>query len=104
MTSPEETTEVLSEYEPIKIKRDEVLYQALELINNSRESAYGSPEENLGYIAELWSGYTGVPLRAHDVAIMMALLKIARLKNGPYNIDSWVDLAGYAALGAEVSS
>jgi hypothetical protein len=33
---------------------------------------------------------------------MMALLKIARLRNGPHR-DSNVDGAGYMALGAEMS-
>jgi hypothetical protein len=32
---------------------------------------------------------------------MLALLKIARLKNSPNHRDSWVDIAGYAACGAE---
>jgi len=42
-------------------------------------------------------------LKPHDVALMMALLKIARLKGNPIHGDSWVDLAGYAACGAESS-
>jgi hypothetical protein len=36
-----------------------------------------------------------------DVAAMLALLKIARLQQSPNHRDSWVDLAGYAACGAE---
>ena len=32
---------------------------------------------------------------------MMALLKIARVKYNPRHADSWVDIAGYAACGAE---
>jgi hypothetical protein len=39
---------------------------------------------------------------AHDVAIMMALLKISRLSWEPTKKDSWVDLAGYAACGYEI--
>jgi len=33
----------------------------------------------------------------------MALLKIGRLKSNPIHGDSWVDLAGYAACGAELA-
>lgn len=38
-----------------------------------------------------------------DVAALLALMKIARLAHSPDHADSWTDLAGYAALGAEVS-
>lgn len=36
--------------------------------------------------------------------MMMALLKIARIKTGTATEDSFVDLAGYAACGAEIAS
>jgi hypothetical protein len=35
-----------------------------------------------------------------DVAILMALMKVARLIESPGHEDSWTDLAGYAACGA----
>jgi len=35
---------------------------------------------------------------------MMALLKIARIRTGTATEDSFVDLAGYAACGAEIAS
>ena len=37
------------------------------------------------------------------VALMMALLKVARLIKSPEHLDSWVDLAGYAACGGEIA-
>jgi hypothetical protein len=43
-------------------------------------------------------------LKPADVAQMMALMKIARLENDPSHLDSWTDLAGYAACGAEISA
>lgn len=43
----------------------------------------------------------GVYIDANDVAMMMALLKIARIAAGGGKADSWIDLAGYAACGAE---
>jgi hypothetical protein len=36
--------------------------------------------------------------------MMMALLKISRIKNGGGTGDSFVDLAGYAACGGELFS
>lgn len=73
---------------------------------------YGRPEDNFARIAAHWSAYlanripgTAGPtyISATDVAIMCALLKVARLENDPRHQDSWVDLAGYAACGAEIA-
>lgn len=43
-----------------------------------------------------------MPLAPHDVAMMMALLKIARIKTGAFKEDSFVDAAGYIACGYEI--
>lgn len=37
-------------------------------------------------------------------AVMMALLKIARIKTGKHKDDNFVDLAGYAACACEMGS
>jgi len=75
--------------------------------------AYGPPEQNFARIAALWSAYlvgkvpgtdATQPVSSTDVAAMMALMKIARIEETPSHEDSWVDLAGYAACGAEVSA
>ena len=72
--------------------------------------AYGPPELNFGRIAALWSAYlegktqSDEAVTAIDVAAMMALMKIARLEETPNHEDSWIDLAGYAACGAEVAT
>ena len=74
-----------------------------------RPDQYGPPEENFERIANLWRAHLTnkwgreVYLDATDVALMMALLKVARLECNPHHADSWVDLAGYAATGAEVA-
>jgi hypothetical protein len=68
-----------------------------------RESDYGSPENNFKTIAELWSIYTGHTYTATDVAMMMALLKVARIKAGG-TVDSFIDLAGYAACACEIQT
>lgn len=83
--------------------REECLKKAQECVCGQREQDYGTPESNFGLIANLWSGYLGQDIKPQDVAMMMALLKmIARIKNGGGTGDSFVDLAGYAACGAEI--
>lgn len=86
------------------MKKDEVLDTAKTYICGPREQTYGSAVDNFGRIARLWSVYLSVPVSASDVACMMILLKMARLNTTPDHIDSWVDIAGYAACGGEVSS
>lgn len=87
----------------IKTIRAEVLYQAKNCVCSQREEDYGSPEDSFGTIAQLWTVYTGHQVTAKDVAMMMALLKIARIMGGKGTMDSYIDLAGYAACGAEVA-
>ena len=83
--------------------RKEILDRANACVNGHREQDYGSPENNFGLIAALWNAYTGSRFTAVDVAMMMALLKIARARNGGTE-DCFVDLAGYAACGGELAT
>lgn len=69
-----------------------------------REATHGNPENSFGVIAALWSTYLHVPLAPHDVAAMMILFKIARIRGNPTHADSWVDVAGYAACGGEIAT
>lgn len=83
--------------------REKVLRDAMSVVCQDRETKYGSPEDNFECIAKLWSVYKGVEFSPLDVAMMMDLLKIARIKTGTATEDSFVDLAGYAACGAEIA-
>ena len=85
------------------MNRLDTLKAAAECVCGSREEDYGSPEDNFGVIAALWTAYTGTDVTPKDVAMMMALLKIARAKAGS-KPDTYDDLAGYAACGAEISA
>lgn len=95
--------------------RRDILKAAEKCVCGQREQDYGTPESNFQLIADLWNDYLGlaengdgVPIfsikniTTTDVAMMMALLKIARIKNGGGSGDSFVDLAGYAACGGEI--
>ena len=89
--------------------RADVLHKAEKCICNDRETQYGSPEDNFKVISDLWTTYLSscrpdpVSVSPQDVAIMMALMKIARIKSGTFKEDSFVDAAGYIACGAEVA-
>lgn len=86
------------------MNRKETLEKAMACVLGQREQDHGTPEDNFGRIARLWCAYLGVEINSCDVAMMMALLKIARIAGGSATEDSFVDLAGYAACGAEISN
>jgi hypothetical protein len=85
------------------MNRKDCLETAMGYVCGDRAADYGSVEKNFSTIAEFWSAYLGCDVQARDVAAMMALMKIARVKAGKKD-DNWVDLAGYAACGAEVDA
>jgi len=72
-------------------------------VTKDRQADHGDAEDNFTRIAGYWSVHLGVPIAAHDVAVMMALLKVARIKSNPEHADNWVDGAGYFACGGEVA-
>ncbi|MDB6454725.1 DUF6378 domain-containing protein [Falsirhodobacter sp. 20TX0035] len=84
------------------MKRTEILSTASDIITTDRNTAYGEPEDSFGLIAAYWSAHLDASITSSDVAVMMALLKIARIKSSPEKSDHWVDLAGYAACGGEI--
>jgi hypothetical protein len=70
---------------------------------------YGAPEDNFNRIAARWNAHilnrfgVTLPLDAVSVAIMCADLKLARIEHQPDHLDSWIDLAGYSACGANIA-
>ena len=62
-----------------------------------RASEYEPPAISLAKIATYWQTYTDCVTTPYDVAIMMALLKIARLSKGHHQ-DSLEDAAAYLAI------
>lgn len=93
--------------------RAEILDAAKKCVCGQREEDYGSPEDNFRIIASLWEPYiknrcvsheADVTILPEDVAILMALLKIARICTGRSTTDSFIDLAGYAACGGEIGT
>lgn len=89
--------------------RGTILETAASYVTKDREAQYGSPEDNFSIIADFWNTYlgskeVGTEIDAHDVAVMMCLLKIARIASGQKKDDNYIDLAGYAACGGEIAT
>lgn len=83
--------------------RSEVLAEANRLITGERNNQYGEPTQDFTRTARMWSAYLGIDVKPHDVAALMALLKLSRIAWQPDKRDSWVDLAGYAGCGYETA-
>lgn len=98
----------LEEAEIVDIKetsvREETLDTAKKCVMGDREQDYGTPESNFATIASFWSDYLDMDISAQQVADMMILMKISRIKNGGGTGDSYVDITGYAACGNEILS
>jgi hypothetical protein len=84
-------------------KRDETLDTAKALIGGDRARDYGDATESFTRLGIIWGALLGTEVSAAQVAMCLAALKLSRLSQTPNHQDSWVDLAGYAALGSEVS-
>jgi hypothetical protein len=70
-----------------KIKgRKAVIEAATQAVMSDRNADYAPPEENFRY----------------DTAIMMVLVKVARIQASPHLVDHLVDIAGYAACAGDV--
>lgn len=78
---------------------------AQDIVYGRGEKDYGHPRENMQTTAGLWNAFLirrGVvskdePIMDRDVALMMALVKIARDAH-VQSRDNLIDLAGYAAV------
>jgi hypothetical protein len=84
--------------------RSGILNQAEQYVNVDRAATHGDMEDNFSLIAEYWALHLGHSVTPEDVATMMALLKIARLKSNPTNAENWIDTAGYMACGGELAT
>ena len=83
-------------------KTKEFLEKASALVAGDREKDYGDKVHNHKNIARLWSAYLDTEIRAHDVAILMTLLKVARTKLGAVSEDTYIDMSAYSAIAGEI--
>jgi len=90
-------------------KRTKFLNEVDGIVTRDRNDTYGGPEDSFLRIAKMWDTYLGCKygfsntINVNDVAVMMILMKTARLIENPSHRDSWLDIAGYAACGGTVN-
>lgn len=88
-------------------ERVRVLQEAARLVTGPRQQEYGDPAVNFQRIADLWTVQfshllaEGKRFQPHDAAMGLLQLKAARAVSTP-GTDTMVDLAGYAAIAAEL--
>ena len=78
-----------------------ILRQAASIVDGRRRT-YGDPIDHLQRVARRWSITLGVTVTAHQVALCMIDMKQERLRKDPRHADSKKDIAGYAAIMAEL--
>lgn len=90
------------------MNRAQYLARAEQTICRDRQDIHGAPENTHGLIAEYWSTYLSeeckvdLVISAADVALMMALFKVARMQVNPAHQDNIVDALGYIAIAGEI--
>tara|TARA_R100001163_G_C4863507_1_gene68656 strand:+ start:121 stop:414 length:294 start_codon:yes stop_codon:yes gene_type:complete len=91
------------------MKKEEILAEASRIISRDRNLSHGDAFKNHAEIAEYWNLFLDSKLKpmanitAEDVAMMMILLKVSRhIQGAKFNIDNFVDMAGYAAIAGEI--
>ena len=85
------------------MNREDILEEAQELIAVARDEVYGDPLTNHQRIADLWSAILDTDVQPEEVVLCMIAVKMSRLCVSSDHKDSWTDIAGYAALGGEIT-
>lgn len=86
------------------VTRKEILRTAENYVTKDRADTHGNMEDNFATIAEYWTIHLGYKVTPIDVGVMMALLKMARVKASTQHLDNYVDGAGYLACAGELST
>lgn len=82
----------------------EAILDAARAAVQDRDASYGTPARGIALVAKMWSSLLGTPVTSAQVALCLVALKASRLAHAPTHRDSWVDIAGYAAIGAEATA
>ena len=85
------------------MNRATILDTAKACVTQDRAATHGAAEDTFGAIAAVWSARLGIAITSAQVCILMADLKSCRAWTNPGHADNFVDLAGYAACGGELS-
>jgi hypothetical protein len=74
--------------------------EAYALVTVDRRHTYGPPEDTYRRISGLRAIVDECPDRQVREILGMIITKVARLVQTPEHLDSWIDIAGYARVGA----
>lgn len=89
---------------------------AAQLVSGDRAATHGDKSINFQNIADIWNAILRAKVRrdghlvvldaldALDVANMLEAFKIARRYSGAFNLDDYIDAAGYAGCAGEIAS
>lgn len=86
-----------------------ILREAAAIVDGARNQQHGDKERSFVAIAKMWSAYLAArkdpsgPVRPHDVAQMMVLMKQQRAEWGTAIRDHFTDGAGYSAIAGELA-
>ena len=90
---------------PNVMGRAAVLDTAKDYVTRDRAADHGDMEDNFRTIASYWNTHLGIDfIEPQDVAVMMTMLKLARIRQNEKHLDNWIDACGYMACGGEIVS
>ena len=88
-----------------EFSRSGILETARKYVTKDRAADHGDMEDNFRTIASYWNTHLGIDfIEPQDVAVMMTMLKLARIRQNEKHIDNWIDACGYMACGGEIVS
>ena len=80
---------------------EQLLQRSLQVFEERRAN-YGLAKHHFREVARRWSLILNRQITPQQVVMCLVELKLARLKENPAHLDSIIDIAGYAAVLAEV--
>ena len=84
------------------MKASDYLNEAKAIIED-RGMDYGHPSDNMQRTARLWSAYLEMPISDYQVAMCLAMVKIARSMETP-KVDNFIDGAAYFAISGQLAT
>lgn len=82
--------------------RGAMLDDARRLTEGPRDNEYGEPLKRYERLATIWSTRLGITVTPQQCVLLIADMKIDRAFTNHAHLDSYVDLAAYAAIAYEI--
>ena len=83
------------------MKAKEILLTATDTIGD-RGLIYGTPRLNHQRIAARLSQTLDMPIQDWQAALLMVDVKLSRIAETPYHVDSYIDACAYLAIACEL--